>query len=185
MLQVTSPRTRASVAQLPDQVAREPEAGKFFHLTYGGESDPDVPSDVVNGTPPVDGKIASAGNPKAAVLDAAGTQWEKKDVRPGAPLSVTWECVHRPKVRRWVYFLTKQGWDPAKPLARAQFEAQPFYKVENLQQPFWDVAGLEASSPTVHEVLLPSREGYHVLLAVAEMADTGMAFYQVIDLSFA
>ncbi|WP_424141112.1 lytic polysaccharide monooxygenase [Sodalis glossinidius] len=35
--------------------------------------------------------------------------------------------------------------------------------------------------PTIHDVMLPQRSGYHVILAVWEVANTGNAFYQVID----
>ncbi|CAK8743194.1 GlcNAc-binding protein A [Sodalis praecaptivus] len=33
-------------------------------------------------------------------------------------------------------------------------------------------------------MMLPQRSGYHVILAVWEVADTGNAFYQVIDVDF-
>ncbi|MBA4152342.1 MAG: chitin-binding protein [Acinetobacter sp.] len=44
---------------------------------------------------------------------------------------------------------------------------------------------MKPANPTVHNVPLPERTGYHVLLAVWEVADTGNAFYQVVDLEFA
>lgn len=35
-----------------------------------------------------------------------------------------------------------------------------------------------------HTIKLPERSGYHVILGVWEVADTGHAFYQVIDVNF-
>ncbi len=39
-------------------------------------------------------------------------------------------------------------------------------------------------NPTDHTVMLSARRGYHVILAVWELADTSGAFYQVADVDF-
>ncbi|GLW98996.1 lytic polysaccharide monooxygenase [Microtetraspora sp. NBRC 16547] len=50
-------------------------------------------------------------------------------------------------------------------------------------EPYRASDDLMPDNPTVHQVSLPhDRKGYHVLLAVWEVADTGNAFYRVIDL---
>lgn len=163
------------------------EAGKFFPATESNLSDPIAPNDVRNALPPPDGKIASAGykGGNAEKLDEPGTQWRKHNVKAGATVTMSWSYAARHLTRRWVYFITKPDWDPNLKLSRAQFEDQPFVKVELLQQPYWSHSdALLPPEPTVHDIVLPGREGYHVLLAIWEVADTGMAFYQVVDLNF-
>lgn len=98
---------------------------------------------------------------------------------------MAWHFTANHATRRWNYFMTKEDWNPERVLSRDQFEAEPFYTVQINLQPFWEhTDAMMPSSPTVHDVPLPQREGYHVLLAVWEVANTGNAFYQVIDLDF-
>ncbi|MGI5489458.1 lytic polysaccharide monooxygenase auxiliary activity family 9 protein [Microtetraspora malaysiensis] len=179
---VISPPSRAGIHLEPWQAAGL-ETGKFFPALQAGLRDPDAPDDVPNNTPPVDGKIASAGLDFAASLDEPRDDWTKHPVRAGDQLEVTWH-MHAPhKTRRWNYFLTSSSWDPKKPLARAQFDPTPIMTILNTGQPYWASDALMPDNPTVHQVRLPSdRKGYHVLLAVWEVADTGNAFYQAIDL---
>lgn len=66
-----------------------------------------------------------------------------------------------------------------------QFEPKPFHQVQLTAQPYWShSAELMPSDPTTHRLRLPERRGYHVILAVWEIADTGNAFYQVVDTDF-
>ncbi|MEN3262402.1 lytic polysaccharide monooxygenase [Sodalis endosymbiont of Spalangia cameroni] len=135
--------------------------------------------------PPPDGKIASANQGNGEFLDEPGTHWEKHQVVAGELLTFSWSYSAKHLTRRWNYFITRQDWDPNAPLSRAQFDTQPFFKVELTEQPFWsNGTALTPPEPTVHEVMLPQRSGYHVILAVWEVADTGNAFYQVIDVDF-
>ncbi|MFC5823445.1 lytic polysaccharide monooxygenase auxiliary activity family 9 protein [Nonomuraea insulae] len=178
---VSSPPSRASLYLEPWQAAGL-EAGKFFPALHSGLSDPFAPDDVANAEPPADGRIASAGQAFAAVLDEPRADWDKHPVRAGETLEVVWHFHAPHKTRRFSYFLTTDGWNPEKPLARAQFPAEPIATFQNNEQPFWEHDLLPAD-PTVHHVPLPEdRSGYHVLLAVWEVADTPNAFYQVIDL---
>lgn len=187
---VFSPPSRAWYAYkdglLDEGALNQREAGKFFPATEGNLQDPTAPSDVMNFAPPPDGKIASANQATGAVLDEPGAnRWKKNDVQSGDPLDVSWHYSAAHVTRRWNYFITKEGWDPAKQLSRAQFEATPFFKVENEHQPYWSHTDeLMPVNPTTHSLPLPQRTGYHVLLAVWEVANTGNAFYQVIDLNF-
>ncbi|MES9558089.1 MULTISPECIES: lytic polysaccharide monooxygenase auxiliary activity family 9 protein [unclassified Streptomyces] len=160
------------------------EAGKFFPATEAGLPDPVVPSDVANAQPPADGKIASAGMGDAAALDEVGTDWKKHPVTAGQNLDVRWVLRHRQKTRRFNYFLTKQGWDPNQALSRSQFDTEPFHQVQLSEQPYWQDDLAPGDRPT-HTMRLPQRDaGHHVLLAVQEIADTGNAFYRVIDLQY-
>jgi chitin-binding protein len=141
---------------------------------------------VVSNQPPEDGRIASAGHDFAKTLDEPGTDWSKHPVQSGQQLSITWQFHAPHKTRRWNYFLTRRDWNPATPLTRAQFEHEPFHVVQLPCQPFWSCDDLIPANPTTHTLTLPPRPaGHHVLLTVWEVADTGYAFYQVIDLGFA
>lgn len=172
--------------QISDWILNGLEAGKFFPETKAGISDSLAKEDVPNVLPPSDGKIASAGKSEAAVLDEqSATRWVKHTVRSGEEIELQWSYHAKHATRRWNYFITKNDWDPEKPLSRAQFESTPFYKVELTAKPYWShEAELMPNDPTVHRFKLPEREGYHVILGVWEVANTGNAFYQVIDVEF-
>jgi predicted carbohydrate-binding protein with CBM5 and CBM33 domain len=96
------------------------------------------------------------------------------------------------KTRRFNYFITKTGWDPQTPLTRAQFDGKPFSQLTSPCRPYWDdqamrlfdQGGLRLGDGQVTTVSLPDRKGYHVILGVCECADTGTAFYQVLDVDF-
>jgi chitin-binding protein len=186
---VFSPASRAYFAWQAGQMntgqLNQREAGKFFPATRDGLTDPVAPTDQRNSLPPEDGKIASANQGDCEFLDAPGTHWQKHNVRSGEKLRISWNYSASHLTRRWNYFITREDWNPAQPLSRSQFESKPFYQVELTAQPFWSSRNeLTPPKPTIHEVTLPKRSGYHVLLAVWEVADTGNAFYQVVDLNF-
>ncbi|MCK9930372.1 lytic polysaccharide monooxygenase [Frankia sp. Mgl5] len=179
---ITDPPCRSQI--LEAWQAAGLESGKFFPATEAGLRDPYAPDDISSNQPPADGKIASAGHDFASVLDDPSRNWAKNPVKAGQELTVTWHYHAAHKTRRWNYFITRDGWDPNAPLTRAQFEPEPFYRVENSGQPYWSADDLIPPDPTVHTFTLPTRRGYHAMLAVWEVADTGNAFYQVMDLSF-
>ncbi|MCX8959873.1 hypothetical protein EHW64_01390 [Erwinia psidii] len=186
---IATPASRAYFAwqngQLNAGQLNQREAGKFFPQTDRGLQDPVAPTDSANALPPPDGRIASANQGDGLFLDEPGSHWQKHTVSSASVLQFIWTYTAPHSTRRYNYFITREGWNPELPLSRAQFETEPFFKVEFTEQPFWSHgAALRPTSPTVHEVPLPVRSGYHVLLAVWEVADTGNAFYQVIDLDF-
>ncbi|WP_439373293.1 lytic polysaccharide monooxygenase [Bradyrhizobium sp. DASA03120] len=163
------------------------ESGKFFPATKGGLLDPVAPTDVQNAVPPQDGRIAgSSARGDVPLLDEqTPTRWEKVRLHSGAKQKFKWEYGEARLTRRWNYFITRIGWNPSAPLTRAQFEVKPFCTAQNLGQPFWDpYANLMPQEPTVHVCELPKRTGYHVILAVWEVANSPMAFYQIVDAIF-
>ncbi|NJQ21820.1 hypothetical protein HCO69_19610 [Pantoea sp. LS15] len=186
---VFSPASRAYFAylegKLDDGALNQRECGKFFPQLTGGLRDSFAPDDDANFKPPADGKIASAEQPTGQFLDEPGTHWKKHEVRSGDLLDISWGYSYAHKTRRFNYFITKADWNPAQKLSRAQFEEKPFYVDLYPYTPHWAYEDeLMPPKPTEHAVPLPEREGYHVLLAVWEVANTGNAFYQVIDLDF-
>ncbi|MFM0645699.1 lytic polysaccharide monooxygenase [Paraburkholderia bryophila] len=161
------------------------ENGKFFPATQAGLVDFFAPQDVRNAQPPKDGEIAgSSVNGRIAVLnEQSADRWTKIPVRANSIQIFKWEYSAVHATRRWNYFITRSGWDPAKPLMRAQFDEKPFCTIQNDGQPYWKF-DLKPAQPTIHQCQLPDRTGYQVILAVWEVADTQMGFYQVVDTHF-
>jgi chitin-binding protein len=191
---IIDPPSRATL-HLPEEWHHHGlESGKFFPQKDANLQDPYAPEDVPNVAPPEDGQIASAGKSFAAGLDEPGDRWTKLEVSSGQDLTVSWAYHKQHKSRRYNYFLTDSGWDPNAPLSRAQFspdpsqDPQPIHMDQLSCKPYWNPEckdELEPGETTSHTFTLPQRSGWHVLLAVWEVADTPNAFYQVIDLDFA
>lgn len=187
MAHVINPASRAQLAyrngKLPPGWL---EAGKFFPSVASGLSDELASSDACNSTPPPDGKIASAGQPFASTLDEVETDWQKHEVPSNNQLEIEWKFDIQCIVRRFNFFLTKDGWNPKQPLSRAQFETKPFYQDEYVAIPFWEHKGMLERKGVTHDTIrIPRRSpGHQVLLAVVETADTGSAYYEVVDLVY-
>jgi chitin-binding protein len=186
---IFTPPSRAYLAwkagQIDDGALNQREGGKFFPATQGGLIDPIAPDDSANVPPPADGQIASAGQATGRFLDDPGDHWQKHDVYAGEVLDISWHFNANHKTRRFNYFITRENWNPQQVLTRASFEDKPFYQVEFAHNPHWaHNAELTPPNPTYHALKLPALRGYHVLLAVWEVCDTSMAFYQVVDLNF-
>lgn len=182
---ITDPPSRATLNLPEEWMANGLEAGKFFPKTEAGLRDEFAPDDEPNDPPPEDGKIASAGKPFANQLDQVGSDWTMHPVTRGEPLTFSWTFHAEHKTRRYNYFLTRWDWDPDQPLSRDQFHPEPVHMVQLGCQPYWSCSDLMPTNPTKHTFYLPDRPpGHHVLLAVWEVADTAMGFYQVIDLAY-
>lgn len=123
---------------------------------------------------PADGKIASAGGLFGGVLDQqTADRWFKNTITGGTN-TFTWKYTAAHSTSKWHYYITKKGWDPNIPLTRADFE--PIGTVEH--------NGSAASNNLTHTINVPTdRSGYHVILAVWDVADTSNAFYNVIDVN--
>ncbi|MFC4245366.1 lytic polysaccharide monooxygenase [Gryllotalpicola reticulitermitis] len=120
---------------------------------------------------PADGQIASAGGKYAELDKQSATMWAKNVVKSG-PINVVWKNTASHKTTKWDYFITKNGWDPNAPLTRAELE--PLATI--------DGGGVAPGAESAHKLALPAdHSGYHVILAVWEIADTANSFYNVID----
>ncbi|ABS22462.1 MULTISPECIES: lytic polysaccharide monooxygenase [Bacillus cereus group] len=123
---------------------------------------------------PIDGKIASAGGLFGGILDQQTVDRWFKNTITGGPNTFTWKYTAPHATSKWHYYITKKGWNPNKPLTRADFE--PIGTVEH--------NGSAASNNISHTINVPTdRNGYHVILAVWDVADTSNAFYNVIDVN--
>ena len=125
---------------------------------------------------PRDGRIASAegglGQIGDFVLDhQTADRWTKQPIQTGR-LNLTWTYTALHRTTKWHYYMTKPGCNPNQPLKRASFE-----KISEIPH--------DGTPPIVgqsHTISIPNnRLGYHVILAVWDIADTPNAFYNVID----
>ncbi|MEV5648347.1 lytic polysaccharide monooxygenase auxiliary activity family 9 protein [Nocardia sp. NPDC052254] len=171
----------------------------------------DQPSDSIPGRQIPDGRIASAGRGDARNLDRPGSStWTANLIEPGASITIRWSTRATHKVRRFNYFCTHPQWNPEEPLSRRHFHqapldpvvpdnrlgyipadaCRPFTTFASTVPNYWDpdsfkpfADGGMTAADLSHTITLPDRLGYHVLLGVCEVADTGMAFYTVVDMN--
>lgn len=127
---------------------------------------------------PADGKIASAdgglGQIGDFVLDQQSlNRWDKQEMTGGVN-SFVWKYTAEHKTTKWHYYITKKGWNPNAPLTRSEFELIGTVNHD----------GSMPSNNPVHKINVPTdRNGYYVILAVWDVADTPNAFYNVIDVN--
>lgn len=121
---------------------------------------------------PADGQITGAGI-FPELYEQTPTRWAKVDMNGGAN-TFTWKLTANHATSEWKYYITKKGWDSSKPLARADLELFCSFN-DGGKQPDFSVS---------HTCNVPTdRSGYNLILGVWEIADTGNAFYQVIDVN--
>ncbi|MEF3113226.1 lytic polysaccharide monooxygenase [Streptomyces chrestomyceticus] len=126
---------------------------------------------------PADGKICSGGNSRFKELDdpRAG-QWPATKVSAGS-YTFRWRFTAPHRTTDFRYYITKNGWNPGRPLTRADLEPAPFLTVPyNGQQP-----------PTTysHPGTLPGgKSGRHLIVGVWTIADTANAFYACSDVEY-
>ena len=127
---------------------------------------------------PADGKICAGGNTQFAELDnPRGGAWPATKVTSGQSYGFRWQFTANHSTTDFKYYVTKNGWDPTKPLTRASLEPQPFLTVA--------YNGARPPMTTVHQGAMPSgKTGRHMILAVWAINDTANAFYACSDVQF-
>ncbi|MFE2087570.1 lytic polysaccharide monooxygenase [Streptomyces sp. NPDC059460] len=127
---------------------------------------------------PADGKICSGGHDNFAALDdPRGGNWPATKVTAGQGFSFRWQFTAQHATTDFRYYITKNGWDPAKPLTRAALESQPFMTV-----PY---GGQRPPATLTQQGTIPTQKtGKHIILSVWTIADTGNAFYACSDVQF-
>ncbi|AQS39861.1 hypothetical protein Sps_04778 [Shewanella psychrophila] len=125
---------------------------------------------------PVDGKIASAAQGNFSELDEqTPLRWTKNKMEAG-PMTMTWHYKAKHKNQGFEYYMTKQSWDPSKPLTRDSFDLTPFCSIAG--------DGQLTQDDMSHECTVPERSGYQIILGIWSVADTANAFYNVVDVTF-
>ncbi|MFP3831958.1 lytic polysaccharide monooxygenase [Chryseobacterium sp. SIMBA_028] len=125
---------------------------------------------------PADGKIASANGSIGGdtTLDIQNAnRWKKTNITTGVNAFI-WKYLAYHATAKWHYYMTKQGWDPNKPLSRQDLEL-----IGTITH-----NGTPPQDNVSHQITVPAnRTGYHIILAVWDVADTTNAFYNVIDVN--
>lgn len=165
---VESPASRAYMCKLGKNI----DCGSVQYEPQSVERTSGFPE----GALPPDGQLASAGISQYSQLDKQSLNtWTKTPITAGKN-TFTWYHTAPHKTVNWRWYITKQDWNPNKPLTRDQFESTPFCTVNgNSQAP---AQRLEMNCN------VPQRTGYQVIYAVWEIADTTNSFYQAIDVDF-
>ncbi|MCX4786901.1 MULTISPECIES: lytic polysaccharide monooxygenase auxiliary activity family 9 protein [unclassified Streptomyces] len=127
---------------------------------------------------PADGRICSGGHGEFAQLDdPRGGSWPATKVTAGQGFSFRWQFTARHATTDFRYYITKDGWDPTKPLTRADLESQPFMTV-----PY---GGQQPPATLTQQGTIPTQKtGKHIILSVWTIADTANAFYACSDVQF-
>lgn len=121
-----------------------------------------------------DGKLCSANREKYKALDWARTDWPATQVSSGA-FNFRYRVTAAHPGTMTVY-ITKQGYDPTKPLKWSDLETAPVAKV--------NVARTAPSGYYEFSGNLPNRTGRHLLYKVWQRNDSPEAFYSCSDVVF-
>ncbi|WP_431951563.1 lytic polysaccharide monooxygenase auxiliary activity family 9 protein [Actinacidiphila sp. bgisy167] len=127
---------------------------------------------------PSDGTLCAGGNSRFAQLDdpRGGTGWPATKVTASQAYSFRWQFTASHATSDFRYYITKQGFDPSRPLTRSALTLTPFLTV-----PY---NGARPPATVTHQGTMPTRSGRHIILAVWSVADTGNAFYACSDVQF-
>ncbi|MEU7512534.1 lytic polysaccharide monooxygenase [Streptomyces sp. NPDC042898] len=120
-----------------------------------------------------DGKLCSAANDKYRGLDLARADWPASKLASGAhTFRYKGTAPHRGSFELYV---TKDGYDPSKPLAWSDLEAKPFVTVTDPRMENGDY---------VFEGTVPKKSGRHLIYSIWQRSDSPEAFYTCSDVVF-
>ncbi|MFG2331848.1 lytic polysaccharide monooxygenase [Streptomyces sp. NPDC048604] len=120
-----------------------------------------------------DGKLCSAGRDKYKGLDLARADWPASPLAAGKhTFRYRATAPHRGTIALYV---TKDGYDPAKPLKWSDLEAKPFATVTDPR--------LE-NGAYVFQGTVPAKSGRHLVYSVWQRSDSPEAFYTCSDVVF-
>ncbi|MFD5429048.1 lytic polysaccharide monooxygenase, partial [Streptomyces sp. NPDC127084] len=120
-----------------------------------------------------DGKLCSAGRDKYRGLDLPRTDWPASKLTAGdhtfrykgtAPHKGSFEL-----------YITKDGFDPSKPLKWSDLEGKPFARVADPKL---------VNGEYVFEGTVPSKSGRHLVYSIWQRSDSPEAFYTCSDVVF-
>ncbi|WP_030252279.1 lytic polysaccharide monooxygenase [Streptomyces violens] len=120
-----------------------------------------------------DGKLCSANSEEYKGLDLARADWPASPMAAGAH-TFRYKAT-APHKGTFELYLTKDGYDPAKPLKWSDLEAKPFAKVTDPTLTDGDY---------VFEGKVPARSGRHLIYSIWQRSDSPEAFYTCSDVVF-
>ncbi|MEU9041385.1 MULTISPECIES: lytic polysaccharide monooxygenase [unclassified Kitasatospora] len=121
-----------------------------------------------------DGKLCSAGNDQYKGLDLARADWPATSL----PTSGNFTFRYRgtaPHRGSFELYVTKDGYDPTKPLKWSDLEPNPFLKAS-------DPPLVNGSYEMTAQ--LPKKQGRHLIYAIWQRSDSPEAFYSCSDVIF-
>ncbi|MEX0169362.1 lytic polysaccharide monooxygenase [Streptomyces sp. LMG1-1-1.1] len=120
-----------------------------------------------------DGKLCSAGNEKYRGLDLARADWPASRMTGGAhTFRYKGTAPHKGS---FALYVTKDGYDPSKPLKWSDLEEEPFVTVTD--------PGTE-NGDYVFRGTVPEKVGRHLIYSVWQRSDSPEAFYTCSDVVF-
>jgi len=122
-----------------------------------------------------DGGLCGGGTTKYAPYDVPGNDWPATRLTSGAPFTVHYNAwaAHPGTFRLYV---TKDGYDPTKPLAWSDLESTPFST--------WSETTPNGSGEYYWDVTLPTKTGRHIIYSVWARSDSQETFYGCADVVF-
>ncbi|MFE7231730.1 lytic polysaccharide monooxygenase [Streptomyces sp. NPDC057596] len=123
-----------------------------------------------------DGKLCSGGLPAYKGLDLARDDWPSTRLVPGAGLTMSYASTI-PHEGTFKLYLTRQGYDPAKPLTWSDLPAEPFAEVKD--------PPLTGGAYRIGATLPADRTGRHVLFTIWQNSSTPDTYYSCSDVVFA
>ncbi|MFD6288115.1 lytic polysaccharide monooxygenase [Streptomyces sp. NPDC060205] len=120
-----------------------------------------------------DGKLCSAANDKFKGLDLARADWPATQLTSGnRTFRYKGTAPHKGSFELYV---TKDGYDPTKPLKWSDLEAKPFLKVTDPKLENGDY---------VFSGVVPVKSGRHLIYSIWQRSDSPEAFYTCSDVVF-
>ncbi|MFC8274747.1 lytic polysaccharide monooxygenase [Streptomyces sp. NPDC057271] len=120
-----------------------------------------------------DGKLCSAGNDKYRGLDLARADWPASALASGKhTFRYKGTAPHRGSFELYV---TKDGYDPSKPLKWSDLEEKPFATVTDPRM---------ESGDYVFDGTIPNKSGRHLIYSIWQRSDSPEAFYTCSDVVF-
>ncbi|MDK1475673.1 lytic polysaccharide monooxygenase [Streptomyces sp. 549] len=120
-----------------------------------------------------DGKLCSAGRDKYKGLDLPRADWPASSLNSGAH-TFQYKAT-APHKGSFELYITKDGYDPGKPLTWADLETTPFAKVADPQL---------QNGAYVFQGTVPQKSGRHLIYSIWQRSDSPEAFYTCSDVTF-
>ncbi|WP_274919297.1 lytic polysaccharide monooxygenase auxiliary activity family 9 protein [Streptomyces sp. WZ-12] len=120
-----------------------------------------------------DGKLCSAGSDEYKGLDLPRADWPATPMKAGKH-TFRYKAT-APHKGTFALYLTKDGYDPTKPLKWSDLEAKPFAEVTNPTL---------TDGSYVFDGTVPARSGRHLIYSIWQRSDSPEAFYTCSDVVF-
>ncbi|MEV7144056.1 lytic polysaccharide monooxygenase [Streptomyces tauricus] len=122
-----------------------------------------------------DGKLCSGGLPAYRGLDLARTDWPSTRLTAGASMTLTYRSTI-PHTGTFKLFLTKDGYDPTKPLTWSDLPTRPFATATDPE--------LVNGAYRIEAELPADRTGRHLLYTIWQNTSTPDTYYSCSDVVF-